>query len=195
MDPETLERERPCDMAWHAMPGTDQRRHCAACGEDVFDLSAMTEADAEALMADDVHRCIRYTIGADGRVEHRAEPPRRRSRWRRRAVALIAGVGIAASVPAMAASHVSKEGMVGLVQRVRQWIGAWWTDEPVQEPTPAPEALEREVLGGAPRAPEPPPERVVLGGRPPLPRMGEPPPPPMGEPVEADPVPALRDER
>jgi outer membrane protein OmpA-like peptidoglycan-associated protein len=38
----------PCHESWSDMPGTPGERHCAACGKDVHDLTAMSSAEATA---------------------------------------------------------------------------------------------------------------------------------------------------
>ncbi|HSN26584.1 MAG TPA: hypothetical protein VLT45_09865, partial [Kofleriaceae bacterium] len=40
----------PCPADWNAMVGDSRVRACATCNKNVFDLSAMTRADAEALI-------------------------------------------------------------------------------------------------------------------------------------------------
>ncbi len=59
----------PCSAKWEDMKGDDRSRHCAACRLDVYDLSAMTRAEAITLLtarSDSV--CIRLHRRADGRV-------------------------------------------------------------------------------------------------------------------------------
>jgi hypothetical protein len=63
----TLQVARPCSADWNAMRGTDRVRHCAACGLHVYDLSAMTAADALALVEQTEGRlCVRFYRRADG---------------------------------------------------------------------------------------------------------------------------------
>ena len=51
------------------MSGTDVTRTCATCARQVHDLSAMTTAEAEALIFRDTGRiCVRYVRGADGAI-------------------------------------------------------------------------------------------------------------------------------
>jgi len=40
----------PCSESWEAMRGDERVRHCSRCERDVFDLSAMTRAEAETLL-------------------------------------------------------------------------------------------------------------------------------------------------
>lgn len=41
----------PCSMRWEDMRGDDKKRHCEACDLHVHNLAAMTEAEAEGLLA------------------------------------------------------------------------------------------------------------------------------------------------
>jgi hypothetical protein len=57
----------PCDAAWDDMVGDDRVRHCAGCDKDVYNLSGLSRADAEALLvAKGVDVCIRFYRRADG---------------------------------------------------------------------------------------------------------------------------------
>ncbi len=40
----------PCPMDWERMTGNDRARYCHVCGRHVYDLTAMRQADAEALL-------------------------------------------------------------------------------------------------------------------------------------------------
>jgi hypothetical protein len=87
----------PCQRDWEAMPGDQRVRNCASCKLPVHDLSAMTRAEAEALVARDQGRlCARFHRRADGTIATADEPgPRRRLRW----LAAAAGaVGLAGQV-------------------------------------------------------------------------------------------------
>jgi hypothetical protein len=59
----------PCPASWDAMAGTDRVRHCRECGLNVYDVSAMTRSEAEALVAAREGRpCIRLFRRGDGTV-------------------------------------------------------------------------------------------------------------------------------
>jgi hypothetical protein len=59
----------PCPTTWEAMVGDERVRHCGACDKDVFNLSAMTRDEAEALIAERVgNLCARYYQRADGTI-------------------------------------------------------------------------------------------------------------------------------
>jgi hypothetical protein len=55
------------------MDGDAQRRFCGLCSKHVHDLSAMTEAEAEALVTREQSSglCVRYRARPDGSIAHR----------------------------------------------------------------------------------------------------------------------------
>lgn len=57
------------------MAGDDVVRHCERCKKDVYDLSAMRTAEAEALLGRDGEACVRLRRRADGRVVTADCPP------------------------------------------------------------------------------------------------------------------------
>ena len=59
----------PCKASWDDMVGDDRVRHCAGCDKDVFNLSALTRDEAEALIRERVgNLCGRYYQRADGTI-------------------------------------------------------------------------------------------------------------------------------
>jgi hypothetical protein len=59
----------PCPAKWSEMHGDHRVRHCDACHQNVYNLSAMTTEEAEALLAGTKgERCIRLYRRADGTV-------------------------------------------------------------------------------------------------------------------------------
>jgi hypothetical protein len=83
----------PCPADWDQMIGTEQVRFCAQCRLNVYNLSGMTRAQAEHLIAGAEGRlCVRYYRRADGSILTQNCPvgwERVRQRWSkvRRAVA------------------------------------------------------------------------------------------------------------
>jgi hypothetical protein len=58
-----------CPVKWEAMSGDDRMRHCSICRLNVFNLSDMTDKEAEDFLAEKTGRvCVRYYMRADGRV-------------------------------------------------------------------------------------------------------------------------------
>ncbi len=68
----TLENIRiasPCRADWNEMTGDDRVRTCAACAKQVFNLSEMTRAEAEAVLAEKHgNLCARYYQRQDGTI-------------------------------------------------------------------------------------------------------------------------------
>ncbi|HEY1552923.1 MAG TPA: hypothetical protein VGG28_34070 [Kofleriaceae bacterium] len=59
----------PCRASWDRMLGDDRMRHCNDCNKNVFNLSAMTRDQAEALIvAKNGDLCARYYQRADGTI-------------------------------------------------------------------------------------------------------------------------------
>ncbi len=59
----------PCGVRWDTMVGDDRVRFCGQCKKNVYNLSAMGRAEAEALIADrEGPMCVRLSKRADGTV-------------------------------------------------------------------------------------------------------------------------------
>jgi len=98
---DSLRIASPCSEQWDRMTGSDRVRNCASCKLDVYNLSAMTRADAEALLQSRTGRvCARYYRRGDGTILTADCPVG--VRRRRRQVIAIAALGGAASVAALA---------------------------------------------------------------------------------------------
>jgi hypothetical protein len=137
----------PCTADWSQMTGDDRVRHCATCDKDVFNLSAMTRDDAEALLLERAgNLCARYYQRKDGTILLADCAVGISQRRKRRviaagAAALLAGGGAAA----WWANHKQPTVTMGSVgfadtENVRMTVHA--------------EALEN----APPPAPEPPPQ-------------------------------------
>jgi len=98
----------PCPVKWSDMKGDDTKRFCRHCKLHVFNLTNMTRADAEALVAGAEGRlCTMFWRRADGTVITRdcpvgaAETRRRRTRIAAAVAAILSlGVGAFATVAA-----------------------------------------------------------------------------------------------
>ena len=85
----------PCGAAWDRMDGDDQVRFCAQCRKNVYDLSAMSRAEAEALVREREGKlCVRFYRRRDGTVLTDNCPVglRRARRWLVTQIAGVAGV-------------------------------------------------------------------------------------------------------
>lgn len=59
----------PCPANWDVMYGNERKRFCASCKLNVYNLSAMTKADAERFLINSEGRvCVRYYRRADGTI-------------------------------------------------------------------------------------------------------------------------------
>jgi hypothetical protein len=68
----TLEELRvatPCMVAWDSMVGDDRVRRCDTCKQNVYNISQLTRAQADELIAaKDAQMCMRYFHLADGTI-------------------------------------------------------------------------------------------------------------------------------
>ena len=90
--------ETPCEADWEGMEGTDQVRFCTGCRKNVYNLSAMTEAEAQqSLERPEGMPCVRFHHDAAGAPLTREAMPARRRFLVSLAGALLALIGGAAS--------------------------------------------------------------------------------------------------
>ncbi len=113
----------PCKERWADMVGDDRVRVCNGCARPVFDLSEMTRAEAQAVLATrGITPCVRLRRRADGTVI--TADCRAQARHRARTVvscAIAAGAslfGASASRAEPAGSSVSREEMTGGIEGV-----------------------------------------------------------------------------
>lgn len=60
----------PCHAEWAAMSGDNRRRFCAECGKHVYNLSAMSEREAQSFAEKTQGReCVAYLRTDDGLME------------------------------------------------------------------------------------------------------------------------------
>ena len=68
----TIDRIRiaaPCKANWSDMQGDDRKRHCGDCSKEVYDLSAMTKAEAEQFLWSVVDApCVKLYRRLDGTI-------------------------------------------------------------------------------------------------------------------------------
>ena len=64
---EAISVASPCSADWNAMTGDERSRFCGVCAKNVYNLSALTRAQAETLIAEkEGDLCVRYFQRADG---------------------------------------------------------------------------------------------------------------------------------
>jgi len=129
---ESISIAEPCKADWNRMRGDDQARFCGTCQKNVYNLSEMSKAQAEALLLEKEGKlCIRYYRRADGTIITDNCPvgfkaTRRPVKW------LVAAVGaLAAWGSAMAGSHANDEVFMGEIAAEPQ-------PTPKPSPTPVP---------------------------------------------------------
>jgi len=148
----------PCKESWDGMVGDDAVRFCRRCEKNVYQLSNMTAAAIEALLADKGgDLCVRFFQRKDGTVLT-ADCPVGARRRRRKQVALGVGAGALSlvGVGLWPADSVHSQRM----QPVEALMGAAVAPEPLFEPTapaeppadtaPPEEPDVEEVLGAEP---------------------------------------------
>ena len=60
---------KPCPASWDDMSGDDRSRHCSMCRLKVYNLSDMSDSEAEELLRERTGRlCVRYYLRPDGKV-------------------------------------------------------------------------------------------------------------------------------
>lgn len=66
---ENLKIASPCSVPWASMTGDERVRACAQCRLNVYNLSEMTRAEAEALIVEKEGKlCVRVYRRADGTI-------------------------------------------------------------------------------------------------------------------------------
>ena len=125
----------PCSARWEDMAGDERVRFCSGCRLHVYDLSAMTRAEAAELVASVSGRlCVRFYRRADGTVLTRDCPVGLRA-VRARIVAGLSRAGAAAAFLFGSMVALGAGGVPGAV-RLRQLqpfaaICEWLSPKPV----------------------------------------------------------------
>lgn len=101
-----------CPARWDAMPGGDAVRHCGTCRKNVYNLSAMSEAEVDELLASAEERCVRFYYRPDGTIVSS------RCSDGRRVASASAALGIAASLATFSALSVALPEQPAAVEQV-----------------------------------------------------------------------------
>jgi hypothetical protein len=134
----------PCSEGWEDMSGNERRRFCGKCQKHVYNLSAMTSDEAEALVFETEGRiCVRFYRRADGTVLTQDCPvgrQRKRRRWLAAVSLAAAGAGAAAAIGGQATT-----GELVPIEPAPAVMGsAAVPDDPAPSPEVAVEAAELE---------------------------------------------------
>lgn len=155
--------ESPCTASWANMKGDERVRHCGDCNKNVFNLSAMTEAQGAALLAADSggELCVRFYQRADGTVMTSDCSTSARAATRRtvRKVPVLAGAALLAVSAAVAVSAAPMP-VVRVTQPapVRD-VGTMMMGAPMAQPVPVAPVV-------SPPLPVPEPVAVPMMGKP-----------------------------
>jgi hypothetical protein len=154
---ENLRVASPCGEDWSAMQGDDRVRHCDKCDKNVFDLSAMTRAEAETFVANiEGSACVRFFRRTDGTVMTSDCPVGVRRRRRRRVASLLVAAGSAG----LLASAVMPR-IFGSSRRTMGSIATEQHDAPVLGKVDAPPAMMGSVSRPDPAVPSAEPRPVT----------------------------------
>lgn len=171
---DSLKVASPCHMAWEAMRPVDgdRIRHCGACGLDVFNLSALPRAEAEALVRSRLgagRLCVQMHRRADGTLMTRDCPVglrRVRQRVVRGATRAAATVVFMLGGLAFARSRVKPVSTAGL-SRVQPFATVCdWVRSAAAPAAPSALAVRGQVVIGKMMSPVPTPIPPSDGGAP-----------------------------
>lgn len=88
-----LQIATPCKANWDQMVGDDCKRYCSLCNLNVYNVSAMTLAEAEALIIDNEGNvCLRLYRRSDGTVMTKDCPIGLADKLKRRLALSFAGI-------------------------------------------------------------------------------------------------------
>jgi len=168
---ESIRIAQPCSADWDDMSGDDRVRFCGKCEKNVYNLSAMSREEGEALVRDKEGRlCVRLYQRADGTVITNDCPVGvRRARLRAR---------VWAKISSAAASAALVLGLFGGRARADLTVDG-------KKPTGTKPDVSVRVMGGA-VAVAPPKHEPLMGKiaiKQPEPKKVEPKQPLMGEPA------------
>ncbi|MFK7986830.1 MAG: hypothetical protein AB8I08_12465 [Sandaracinaceae bacterium] len=91
---DVVQVDDPCPLPWDALKGDGPVRYCGTCAHNVYDLSQMSEREAEQLIETHEGRlCVQYYARADGTVITADCTPSRLAQARRAARRAMLGAG------------------------------------------------------------------------------------------------------
>jgi hypothetical protein len=155
----------PCSMRWEEMEGDERTRYCRACRLHVHNLSALSGAEAEALVSRTLVKgerlCGVYYQRADGSVMTRDCPvglAAVKARVRRRVARLAAAMGLVATGGVLGA-RVSAGDVSPRLRGLRPFsiLAEWLGPSAPPLPPPGVMVMGEVVCPTAPPAPPAPP--------------------------------------
>jgi len=107
----------PCPAKWEEMVGDERVRFCGQCEKNVYNLSSLPRAEAEALVAArEGKMCVRFYRRADGSVLTSDCPVGVKRRRRRRGAMAAVGGGLMAVAAALGLEQTSDRPTTGAMQ-------------------------------------------------------------------------------
>jgi len=136
---EQLRIASPCTVPWTDMKGDDKVRHCDHCRLHVYNLSAMTRADAERLVNEREGRtCVLLYRRADGTVLTQDCPVGLRRVRRKVAGLLVSGAAVLLLAAEAVGLMAPRSGLAERKLRARQLqpirAAVEWLDPPQYSP-------------------------------------------------------------
>lgn len=164
MKTKQLHIEEPCHQDWEQMRGDERRRFCAQCDKHVHNLSAMTKAQAQALLERDPELCVIYQYDEHEELVFAPEPTRQQLQLQG-ARKLLAAAALAVPMMLAACDEPSPQAQPVVTSPI--------TLEESGARLASPAILTREVTStqGASRAPAPPPMQPTVQTKPELREM------------------------
>jgi hypothetical protein len=135
----------PCNASWDGMAGSDRVRYCQQCRRNVYNLSAMSRAEAEELVRqrETQQLCIRFYRRHDGTMLT-ADCPVGLRRLRRAALrswgTLVGGLAAVLTLALGCISFSTSERRSSAVARQVEPFASLlaWLDPQIHEPDPSP---------------------------------------------------------
>jgi hypothetical protein len=130
----------PCTTSWEDMAGDDRSRFCSECKLNVYNIAAMTQAQAEALITEKEGRlCARIYQRSDGTIITRDCPVglarmRRAAWWTLSKVAAVLAMAAGGAAWAMSYANPYREyARLASIQPLNSLTR--WLSEPMATPT------------------------------------------------------------
>lgn len=145
----------PCHAEWKDMVGDDRVRFCGSCEKNVFNLSAMTRDEAEALIiASGAKICVRMFRRADGTVMTQDCSVGAKKKHRKRLAAVLAGAAALGAAATVALKFTTKASTPpARPERIEAIQGGLQPVQPekpeLTNPVP-PEAIQGQMMQGEP---------------------------------------------
>jgi hypothetical protein len=119
----------PCPADWNAMQGDDRMRFCGQCEKNVYNISAMTHAEAEELIREKEGKlCVRFFQRSDGTVLTADCPVGRRRKRNRRILMAAGATGLT----------LSAVGLFGFTRMGKPVVGSPLPEASMGKPMPEP---------------------------------------------------------